>query len=54
VAVQILLDAAAALVQGVAGEAEDMKGIHDRDRVGEFLSSCSLEPGEASIATTSS
>jgi hypothetical protein len=34
VAVQVLLDAAPAGVQGVPGQAHDVKGIHDRDRVG--------------------
>jgi hypothetical protein len=43
VAVDDLLDPAPALVEGVAGEADDMEGIHDRDGVGQFLRSSGLE-----------
>jgi hypothetical protein len=42
----VLLDPAAALVEGVTGQAHDMEGIHDRDRVGQFLGGGGLEPGE--------
>ena len=45
--VKFLLDAPAALIQGVAGEVYDVEGIHDRPRVGEFFSGCALESGES-------
>lgn len=43
----VLLDALAAVVQGIAGELDDVEGIHDLHRVGEFFLRCGLEPGEA-------
>jgi hypothetical protein len=46
VAVQILLDAAQALVERVAGETDHMKGMHDHDRVGQLLGGGGLELGE--------
>ena len=46
VAVEILLDAAPAAVEGVAGQADDVEGVHHRDRVGQFLGGGGLEPGE--------
>ena len=47
VAVDDLLDPAAAPVQGIAGEADDVEGVHHRDSVGQFLGGGGLEPGEA-------
>ena len=46
VAVEVLLDPAAAPVQGVAGQAHDVEGVHHRDRVGQLLGGGGLEPGE--------
>ena len=46
VAVQVLLDPAPALVQGIPGEPDDVEGVHDRHRAREFLSGGGLEPGE--------
>ena len=46
VTVQVLLDPAPALVQGVAGQAGDVEGVHHRDRVGQLLGGRGLEPGE--------
>src|SRR5262249_30954435 len=40
------LDASSAFVEGVAGQADDVEGIHDCGRVGEFLGGGGLEPGE--------
>ena len=37
VSVKVLLDPAAALVEGVAGEADDVEGVHHRDRVGQLF-----------------
>ena len=45
--VEFLLNASAALVQGVAGEVYDVEGIHDRPCAGEFFGGCALEPGES-------
>ena len=45
--VKFLLNASAALIQGVAGEVYDVEGIHDRPCVGEFFGGCALEPGES-------
>ena len=42
----VLLDPAAAPVEGVAGQADDVEGIHHRDRVGELLGGGGLEAGE--------
>ena len=47
VSVEVLLDPAAALVEGVAGEADDVEGIHHRDRVRQFFGGGGLEAGEA-------
>jgi hypothetical protein len=47
VAVDDLLDPAATLVQGIAGEADDVEGVHHRNSVGQFLGGGGLEPGEA-------
>ena len=45
--VKFLLNASAALIQGVAGEVYDVEGVHDCPRVGEFFSGCAFEPGES-------
>ena len=45
--VEFLLNASATLIQGVASQAHDMEGIHDRPRAGEFFSGCAFEPGES-------
>ena len=42
----LLLDAPSALVQGVAGQAHDLEGVHDGDGVGELLVGGGLEAGE--------
>src|SRR5690606_4213334 len=47
VTVQLLLNAAAALVQRVAGQADDVEGVHHRDRVRQLLGGGGLEAGEA-------
>ena len=47
VAVDDLLDPAAAPVQGVAGEADHVERVHHRDGVGQLLGGGGLEPGEA-------
>ena len=47
VSVDGLLDAAPALVEGVAGQADHVEGIHDRGRVGQLFASRGLEAGEA-------
>jgi hypothetical protein len=41
-----LLDAAAALVQSIAGQAHDVERVHHRDRVGQFFAGGGLETGE--------
>ncbi len=41
-----LLDALAAPVESVAGEPDDVEGVHDGDRVGELLGGCGFEAGE--------
>jgi hypothetical protein len=46
-AVDGLLDTPAALIERVAGQPDDVEGIHHRDRVGEFLGGGGLEAGEA-------
>ena len=46
VAVDDLLDPAAAPVEGVAGEADDVERVHHRDGVGQLLGGGGLEPGE--------
>ena len=45
--VEFLLDASAALIQGVAGEVYDVEGAHDCPCVGEFFGGCAFEPGES-------
>ena len=45
--VKFLLNASAALIQGVAGEVYDVEGIHDCLRSGEFFSGSALKPGES-------
>ena len=45
--VKFLLDASAALIQGVASEVYDVEGIHDRPCVGEFFGGGALKPGES-------
>lgn len=45
--VEFLLDAPAALIESVTGQAYDVVGVHDRPRVGEFFSGCAFEPGES-------
>ena len=43
----VLLDPAPALVEGVAGKADDVERVHHRDRVGQLLGGGGLEAGEA-------
>jgi hypothetical protein len=43
----VLLDSPAALVECVAGEADDVEGVHHRHGVGQFFGGGGLEPGEA-------
>ena len=45
--VKFLPGAPAALIQGVAGEAYDVEGIHDRPCVWEFFGGGAFEPGES-------
>ena len=45
--VEFLLNASAALIQGVASQVHDVEGVHDRPRAGEFFSGCAFEPGES-------
>ena len=45
--VKFLLNASAALIQGVASEVYDVEGIHDRPCVGEFFGGSALKPGES-------
>ena len=40
--VEFLLNASAALIQGVAGEVYDVEGVHDCPCVGEFFRACSI------------
>ena len=49
----VLLDPAAALVQRVTGQADHVKWVHHRGRVGQLDGGGGLEPGEPSMATTS-
>ena len=53
VTVDGLLDPAAAPVQRVAGQADDMEEIHHRDGVGSSSAVAVLKPVNPSIATTS-
>ena len=45
--VKFLLNAPAALIQGVASQVHDVEGIHDRPCIGEFFSGGALKPGES-------
>ena len=45
--VELLLDAPAALIESVPGQAHDVEGIHDRPRAGEFFGGRALETGES-------
>ena len=42
----VLLDAPSALVQGVAGEPDDVERVHHRDCLGELFAGGGLEAGE--------
>ena len=42
-----MLDAPATHIESITGEVYDVEGVHDRPRVGEFLSGCVFEPGES-------
>ena len=42
-----MLNASAALIQGVASQVHDVEGVHDCPRAGEFFSGCAFEPGES-------
>lgn len=53
VAVQVLLDPAAAAVKGVAGQPNDVERIRHRDGVGQSSAAAVLNPVIPSIATTS-
>ena len=46
VAVQVLLDPTPAAVQRVAGEADDVEGVHHRRRLGQLFGGGGLESGE--------
>ncbi len=41
-----LLDPASAPVERVAGQTDDVEGVHHRDRVGQLFGGGGLEPGE--------
>ena len=41
--VEFLLNASAALIQGVAGEVYDVEGVHDRPCAGELFGGSALE-----------
>ena len=45
--VEFLLNASAALIQGVTSQVYDVEGIHDRGCVWELFSGCAFEPGES-------
>ena len=45
--VEFLLNASAALIQGVASQVHDVEGVHDRPCIGEFFSGRAFEPGES-------
>ena len=45
--VEFLLNASAALIQGVASEVYDVEGIHDRPCAGELFGGSALKPGES-------
>ena len=45
--VKFLLNAPAALIQGVIGEVHDVQGIHNRPCIGEFFGGGALKPGES-------
>ena len=42
--VKFLLNASAALIQGVASQVHDVEGVHDRPCVWEFFSGGALKP----------
>ena len=42
----VALDPATALIERIAGQPHDVKGIHHRHRVGQFLAGGGLKPGE--------
>ncbi|MDP9824039.1 hypothetical protein J2S59_003848 [Nocardioides massiliensis] len=46
VVVDDLLDPTSAPIQGIAGQADDVEGVHHRDRLGQFLGGRGLEAGE--------
>ena len=45
--VEFLLNASAALIESITGQAHDVEGVHDRPRAGEFFSGGAFEPGES-------
>ena len=45
--VKFLLNAPATLIESITGQVYDVKGIHDRPRVGELFSGGALKPGES-------
>ena len=45
--VKFLLDASAALIQGIAGQVHDVEGVHDRGCVWELFGGSALKPGES-------
>ena len=45
--VKFLLNASAALIQGIAGQVYDVEGVHDCPCVGEFFGGGAFEPGES-------
>ena len=45
--VEFLLNASAALIQGIASQVHDMEGIHDCPCVGELFGGGAFEPGES-------
>ena len=53
VSAELLLDPAPAAVQGIAGQAHDVKGVHDGHGVGGSTAVAVLNQDNPSIATTS-
>ena len=45
--VEFLLDASAALIQGIAGQVHDVEGVHDCPCAGELFGGSALKPGES-------
>ena len=45
--VEFLLNALAALIQGVTSQVYDVEGVHDRGCFWELFSGCALKPGES-------